>query len=243
VRLSPSRSRDRERIDRVGLSRLSSTAANAGHELGWNANDLLARTQHVAFQCARQMPAVLQRPASTRPPRRPGQRRQMSLGRRAQGLHSKLSAEFVSCDQRVRALVRVDSDHDLCQRFHQTSPRHYDRTCRSRGREDMPQSRDRSGSYEVTPGHAAAPSERHDKRRPRPPIGQHGNEPTRRAQHPTLALRHGKHQPAAGPQSVRWRAEVESEFELPPRGQRPPRVGARAEACRRSRRAWARWFG
>jgi len=54
----------------------------------------------------------------------------------------RVASELVGGHQRVRALVRVDADHDLRFVFHPTSRCPLRSTRRSSGREDLPQSRD-----------------------------------------------------------------------------------------------------
>src|SRR5918995_3500229 len=64
IRFAPRRAGDRERVDRVGLAGLTGAATDAGHHLRRYPNDPLAGAHEVGLQRAREMPAILQRPAA-----------------------------------------------------------------------------------------------------------------------------------------------------------------------------------
>ncbi len=62
------------------------------------------------------MPAILNRPPPLRPPLRPGEGVEVALRRRRQRALGQLLADIIDRDQRVGALVRVDTDrhHSFC---------------------------------------------------------------------------------------------------------------------------------
>src|SRR4249919_2611216 len=64
LRLAQGSASDRERVDRVRLAADARAAARAGHELGRDAHDLLARSQQEALERDGDVPAVLERPHS-----------------------------------------------------------------------------------------------------------------------------------------------------------------------------------
>src|SRR3954453_1050917 len=193
IRFAPGRARDRERVQSVGLGGSAGAAANAGHHLRRDAHDVLAGAQQVRFERARQVPAVLKRPAPVGPAPRP------AIAARCP---SAVAANVLAASSRpsssdaTSVCVRLCASTPITTSLSPFIPppvAHYDRlvaaavgrTCLSRETE--------SGSYQVTPGRSAAPSGRHDRRTATTePAGQHGNEPTRRTHPLTVALTHGK---------------------------------------------------
>ena len=149
----------------------------------------------------------------------------------AKVLARELSPELVGRHERVRALVRVDADHDLRSRFHLASPRRYDRrvavavgrTCLSRETDQAPM-KSRPAALRHPAG--GMTSNGHDQ-----PAGQHGNEPTRRAHHRTVSLTHGNGQSSPSPllfTNAEAARRLNDGRETP--AARPPR------ACRQRRR-------
>jgi hypothetical protein len=53
---------DRQRVDLIGLARLTLTAPRSAHHLRWNPDDALTRRDQRLLQATRDMPAVLDRP-------------------------------------------------------------------------------------------------------------------------------------------------------------------------------------
>ena len=79
---------NRQRVDRVGLAVGASPGAGVRHHLRRHPHDRLTRGKQIAFQPARQMPAILDRPTPLRPELlRPTQHVEMiSRGRRSRDL-------------------------------------------------------------------------------------------------------------------------------------------------------------
>jgi hypothetical protein len=107
---------DGQCVDRIGLSPLPGRTARTGHESRRHAQHRLAVPQQVAFQSSREMAAVLEGETPLVPRRRPGQRVEMPVCRRRDGLLRQLAADLVDSHERVRGLVRIDADrhHGPC---------------------------------------------------------------------------------------------------------------------------------
>jgi hypothetical protein len=109
---------DRERVDLVRLARLALAAAGGAHPLWRHAHDPLAGRDQRLLEPARDVAAVLDRPHPLFvQPARPAQRGQMPrlLGLDLPGA-AHPACPRVHSRQRVRALVRVRSDHDHLHR-------------------------------------------------------------------------------------------------------------------------------
>src|SRR4249919_2565767 len=114
LRLAQGSASDRERVDRVRLAADARAAARAGHELGRDAHDLLARSQQEALERDGDVPAVLERPHSlVGKAARPAQE---LLVTGTPCLHRALGEQLADSviDGRggVRCLVWVYSDYD-----------------------------------------------------------------------------------------------------------------------------------
>ena len=121
VRFAQRRPRHRQRVDRVGLAVSPGGVASLGHHLRRHAHDRFAGRQEVTLQPARQVSAVLHRPASiSSKPVRPADKLEViRRRRRCRGVLAELAARLVDSHHGVRSLVRVDSQYQhVCVALH-----------------------------------------------------------------------------------------------------------------------------
>jgi hypothetical protein len=132
LRFPQRRPRHRQRVDRIGLAIGAAGGTGVGHELGRDPHDLLAGAEQVALEPARQVPAVLDRPAPLRAEARcPDQQVEVVGGRRLDRALTELAATLVDDDHGVGLLVCVDpQDHHGRVSFHQYGDGDQDRTGR-----------------------------------------------------------------------------------------------------------------
>jgi hypothetical protein len=116
VRLPQRDAGHRERVDRVRLALLPAAPPLGGHQPRRDPQHRLTRREQVGLQPTGEMPAILDRPPPLRPPLRPGESVEVALRRRRQRTLGQLLADIVDRDQRVGALMRVDTDrhHGCC---------------------------------------------------------------------------------------------------------------------------------
>jgi hypothetical protein len=103
---------DRQGVDRVGLALDPDRLAGAGQQPGRHPQDPLPGGQQVAFQPARDMPAVLHRPQPPLGPAGPGPADQLAMARGA-GRHGglvQLPTGLIDRDDGVGVLVRIDAE-------------------------------------------------------------------------------------------------------------------------------------
>ena len=99
ARLAQRGSGDRHGVDGIGLAWLTSGTAGAGHQLGRHPKDVFPAPQQVAFESARDLPAVFERPTPLGPLTGPVHRRQMTVARGCDGCLRDLSAQVVDGDE------------------------------------------------------------------------------------------------------------------------------------------------
>jgi hypothetical protein len=126
-RLDPGRqrgTRDRHRVDVIGLPTLTARTSTGRHQPRRNAHNALTATEQEALQRARNVPAVLQGPDPlTIEPARPAQQRREPTRADLNGLVTQdLTARDIDHSQRVRALVGVRPEHDHDPRPHPFRP-------------------------------------------------------------------------------------------------------------------------
>jgi hypothetical protein len=108
------RARDRDGIDRVGLAAFAGGVALANGELGRDADDRFAVGEQEALKRAGNVPAVFDRPdALAAVAAGPGELRlKAATLRRHRSFDEHASAGRLNGGDRVRALMRVGTDHD-----------------------------------------------------------------------------------------------------------------------------------
>lgn len=110
IRLAEGGAGHAERVDRVALAALACRAPGAGHELGRHAHHPLSSAQQVGLKAARQVAAVLQRPAPLRPLPGPAQEREVAGRGGHRGALAELPAGRIDRHQSMGALVQIGSD-------------------------------------------------------------------------------------------------------------------------------------
>jgi cold shock protein len=115
VRLTERRTRDRQRVDRVGLAARAAGSPLRHRQLRRHPHQLLTNAQKLPLQPAGQLPAVLDRPQPLAVERlRPAKQ---LVAANLDQLLSERAARFVDGDRGHRALVYVQSDHDHLHRL------------------------------------------------------------------------------------------------------------------------------
>ncbi len=112
------RAGDRLRVDLIGLAALALALTGGAHHLRRHPDYPLARRQQRLLEATGDLPAVLDRPHPLLvQPARPADRRQMpGLVRFDLAAAARAAGSLVDRGERVRALVRIDSDHDHLHR-------------------------------------------------------------------------------------------------------------------------------
>jgi hypothetical protein len=107
---------DGERVDRVALAERAGRVTGVRHQLRRHAHDPLAGGEQVSLQTAREVPAVLNRPATLCEASRPSNEREMVSRRRTANALGELTPLLVDRNDGMAALVRVDPDghHARC---------------------------------------------------------------------------------------------------------------------------------
>jgi hypothetical protein len=103
-----------DRVDAVGLAALSGALARLGHQVGRDAQHPLAALDQEPLEGPRHMPAIFQRPDTltvelSRPREERREPRAANLNR---ALAHQLARRRADAGDRVRALVRVRTEHD-----------------------------------------------------------------------------------------------------------------------------------
>lgn len=101
---------DGECVDRVALAERAGRATRVRHQLRRDPHDPLAGGEQVSLQTAREVPAVLDRPAPIGERSRPSNELEMISRRRADRPRRELTPLLVDRDDGVAALVCVDPD-------------------------------------------------------------------------------------------------------------------------------------
>jgi hypothetical protein len=116
--------RDRERVDAIGLPTLTTGTSTARHQPRRDTHDAFTATEQEALQRPRKVPAVLQGPDPPAiEPARPGQQRREPARADLDSLVAEeLTGRDVDRRQRVRALVGVRPEHDHDPRPHPFPP-------------------------------------------------------------------------------------------------------------------------
>ena len=102
----------RQGIDRIALAGFARRAPRTGHELWRHAEHTFPRSNEVRLDAVREVSAVFERPPAITPASRPAQQLEMSLVGRCHRPLGERTAVAVHRDRGMRALVRINPDHD-----------------------------------------------------------------------------------------------------------------------------------
>jgi hypothetical protein len=131
-----------QRVDRVGLASLTTRPTAECHEPRCHPDHCLTGPEERALESPGELPAVFDGPRSGGPLRGPSQGFQVTCVNRPNGHPFKLTSVGIGCDDCVRRLVRIDTEHDHDQppRVESVADRSVDTSV-----EDF------TSSYQVTP--------------------------------------------------------------------------------------------